>query len=97
MTITLDPEIAERVNEKIASGEFSSPDDFVTAALCYYLNNDLDDPLPPEQMKNELLRAETQFERDEYSTDDENTLREFAAQIKAEGRRKLAEKQQASG
>jgi hypothetical protein len=50
---------------------------------------DLDDPLPPEQMREELMRAEAQFERGEYSTYDDNTLREFVAQVKADGRKKL--------
>ena len=58
MTITLEPDIAERINQKVASGEFASIGDVVNAALCYYLNHDLEDPFPIERMREADSRSE---------------------------------------
>jgi putative addiction module CopG family antidote len=86
MTITLDPEIAEHVNQKIVSGEFASADEVVSAALCYYLENESDDPLPLEQLREEIVRTE----HSKYTTYTAETLKTRFEEIKAEERRRLA-------
>ena len=90
MTINLNPHLEEIINRKVANGEFDSVSDIVNTALVHYLHNEPEDPLPPEQLREELIRAEAQFERGEYSTYNDETFREFIEQVKIEGRKKLA-------
>jgi Arc/MetJ-type ribon-helix-helix transcriptional regulator len=88
MQVTLEPELEQQVQHKIASGEYPSTDALLNAALRRFLSpvHDPDDPLPLEEMRRELMIAVEQEARGEYGPFD-------AEEIKAAGRRLLAERQ----
>ena len=87
MTITLTPEQETLINQKVASGDFATPQEVITAALRLVGGEQYPaDPLPLEEMRREIMIGVEQSDRGESAPLD-------AAAIKAAGRRLLAERQ----
>lgn len=85
MDITLDPELEQRLQYKVARGEYPSASAALNEALrrLLALEADIADPLPLEEMRCEIMIGVEQSDRGEVVPFD-------AEAIKAEGRRILA-------
>ena len=87
MTITLTSEQEKLVNQKVANGDFATPQEVITAALRLVGSEQYPaDPLPLDEMRREIMIGVEQSDRGEYGLLD-------AEEIKAAGRRLLAERQ----
>jgi antitoxin ParD1/3/4 len=82
MEVALPPDLEEMVREKVAVGDYGSPVEVITAALRLREARLAD-------LRREIAVGIEQLERGEYVEYDENTLPEFAAKVKAEGRDRL--------
>lgn len=85
MDITLDPDLEQRLQYKVARGEYPSASAALNEALRRLLEPEaeLADPLPLEEMRREIMIGVEQSDRGDVVPFD-------AAAIKAEGRRILA-------
>ncbi len=90
MPITLTPKQEELVNQQVANGYFASAEEALDAALHLFQIEAQDDPLPLEELRQEIALGDAEFERGEYTTFDAATLKSRMEQIKAEGRERLA-------
>ena len=88
MDITLDPELEQRLQYKVARGEYPSASAALNEALRRLLEPEaeLADPLPLEDMRHEIMIGVEQLDRGDV-------VRFDAEAIKAEGRRILLSQQ----
>ena len=87
MTITLAPEQEAIINQKVTDGDFATPQEVIMAALHFVSNQHFpSDPLPLEEMRREIMIGVEQSDRGESGLLN-------VEEIKAAGRRLLAERQ----
>jgi Arc/MetJ-type ribon-helix-helix transcriptional regulator len=86
MSIMLTPEQAAFINQQVASGRFASPEEVLDVALHLFQIEVHTDPLPLEELRQEIALGDAEFERSEYTTFDSAALKTRLEQIKTEGR-----------
>ena len=86
MNISLPPELEAYIHLKVADGQYQSAGELVSTALRMLQTREETDPLPLDELKLEISRADMQFDRGEYTTYDRDTLKTHFDEIKAAGR-----------
>lgn len=88
MSITLTPDLEQFVQKEVATGRYSSPDEAVCAAVRLMRDRKLED------LRAAIDLADAQVAAGKCTTlNDEEELRRFMEEIKAEGRRRLQSEQ----
>ena len=87
MNVSLTAELEDLINEKVKSGMYQTASDVIREALRLLKERD-----NFEVLRREVREGFAQIERGEYEEFDEHTIRNLAADIKARGIKRLAEK-----
>jgi antitoxin ParD1/3/4 len=95
MNVVLTPEMEKIVNQKVASGRYTSVEEVVQVALHLLEAQDYD-PLPLDELRDEIARAEAQFARGEYKTYDRAGLQARFEAIRDEGLKRLEARRNAT-
>jgi len=93
MTVTLSPQLEQYVEQKVATGEYSSVSDVLNAALHQLQHGEQQDEDDIEIVKAALQVADHQFASGQYRTYTSETLQTLADEIKAKGRAQLSAKE----
>lgn len=93
MNISITPELAELINEKVTSGMYHSASEVVREGLRLLKEQDEIRRIRLEELRKEIAIGTAQLERGEVTA--YASGEELADKIKAEGRKRIAERQQA--
>ena len=93
MNISITPELAELINDKVTSGMYHSASEVVREGLRLLKEQDEIRRIRLEELRKEIAIGTAQSERGEGAV--YASGKEAAAEIKAEGRRRMAERKQA--
>jgi putative addiction module CopG family antidote len=89
MTITLTPELERLVKEKIARGEYDSPDAFVSEAVQRLVDEEKEEDGNRDEILARIQAAEAEIDRGDYREYDEQTIHELAKDVHERGLKKL--------
>ncbi len=89
MNISLTPELADLVNEKVRSGMYHSASEVVREGLRLLKEQDEIRRIRLQELRKEVDRGTDQLERGEYTL--YTSGKELADKIKSEGRRRMAQ------
>lgn len=91
MNISITTELAQLINEKVASGRFNSANDVIEEGMRLMKEQDEIRRMRLEELRKEIALGTEQLERGEVNA--YASGKEVAAKIKAEGRTRIAEHQ----
>jgi antitoxin ParD1/3/4 len=90
MNVSLTPQLEEMVNKKVASGRYNSASEVVREALRLLEDQDRLREMRIAELRKEIAIGLEQLDRGEYVEYDEASLKRRFDEIKAEGRKRLA-------
>lgn len=93
MNVSLTPELERLVSDKVQSGLYASASEVVREALRLLQDRDEQRRTQQEELRREIRIGLDQLANGQCSTYDESTLPSLAAEIRTEGRRRRAQKQ----
>src|SRR6266702_2105832 len=93
MKIHLPSDLEQFVTQKIESGKYDSASDVICAALWLLKDWDALRQCRLEELRREIQIGLEQLDRGEYTVYDDKSLKGLAEEIKAEGRRRLAQRE----
>ena len=94
MTVSLPSDLETYINDKIAAGMYPSASEVIRASFRLMQEQDELNRIRLDALRAELAKGEADIERGDYTTiSSKEELEAFFDNIKAEGRRRLAEKQ----
>lgn len=92
MNVSLTPQLEALVHEKVASGLYNSASEVIREALRLLEENDQIRTMRLAELRREINVGVEQLERGQSTKHDDSTLGALAKDIKAGGRKRLAEK-----
>jgi antitoxin ParD1/3/4 len=97
LEVTLSPELARRIREKVETGMYDSPDEVVDAALRLLDDHDMNRARQLESLRREIAIGIEAADRGQVTEYDDESLKAFFASIKQEGRARLSGEREKSG
>lgn len=85
MTIVLTPEIERLVQEKVARGEYKSPDDLVGEAIQRLLADEDEELALRDHIRARVDAADAEIDRGEFREYDETNISELARDVHQRG------------
>ncbi|MFN0172307.1 MAG: type II toxin-antitoxin system ParD family antitoxin [Bryobacteraceae bacterium] len=87
MNVSLTPELEKLVNKKVATGLYQTASEVVREGLRLLKQRDEDHA----QLREDIRAGFEAVDRGEFTDYDQKSVRALAAQVKARGRKRLAE------
>lgn len=92
MNVSLTPELEKLVTDKIESGMYQTASEVVLEALQLLQDRDR---RKLSRLRRDIRAGFEQIEQGQYTEYDERTVKNLAKEVKARGRRRLAEQRKA--
>lgn len=92
MNVSLTAELEKFVNERVASGLYTSASEVVREGLRLLQEKELLKQIKLRELRQEVRKGLDQLERDEVTVYESESLSELAAEIKRQGREERASK-----